>query len=89
MRTDDLYQVKYKCSKCRAELAIDDTNLARIADGFARLGWDNIPMPVGEKVEYIVTCPDCIERQLREEDAYSDACDVWDSQEMERQAARW
>ena len=87
--TDDLYHVEYECSVCGKVTAIDDTNLARIAQEFKALGWENEPVQVSnEKTDYVVTCPGCVAKQFHAEDMYADACAVWDSQEWERQATR-
>ena len=91
MQDDNYYHVEYKCSVCGKVTAIDDTNLARIASEFKRLGWENEPVQVSsEKTEYVVTCSDCIEKQLRDEDAYHDACAVWDTErDFETGTGRW
>ena len=97
MTRDDLHQVIYKCETCATVKALDDISLLRISEEFKRLGWTNTPKPIGDKIEYIVHCPNCIERQVRAEDMYHDACiaedddeyreweAVQDSQDMERQ----
>lgn len=89
--TDDLYQVIYECSVCGKTKAIDDTSLARIASEFKSLGWDNEPVQVSdEKTEYVVTCPDCVWKRLRDEDMYADACAVWDTErDFETGTGRW
>ena len=66
MTKDDLHQVIYKCETCGATKALDDTSLKRISDEFKRLGWTNTPKPIGDKIEYIVHCPECVESDWRE-----------------------
>ena len=66
MTRDDLHQVIYKCETCGTVKALDDTSLARISEEFKRLGWTNTPKPIGDKVEYIVHCPECVESDWRE-----------------------
>ena len=66
MTRDDLYQVTYECETCGKGVTIDDASLARISEEFKRLGWTNVQKPIGDKVEYIVHCPDCVESGWRE-----------------------
>ena len=88
--TDDLYQVIYECSVCSEIRGLDDISLARIAQRFKQLGWENEPVRVSdEKTNYVVTCPDCVAAEFHAERDYHDWCEVQDSQEMERMQGRW
>ena len=65
MTNDNTYHVVYKCSICSQQAQVDDTNLARIAQTFERLGWGNVPEYHHGKTSYTVYCPKCYEQVYR------------------------
>ena len=68
MTRDDLHQVIYKCNDCGEEKRVDDISLASIEQTFIVLGWQNVPVPgMGDKVDYVVTCPRCNDEALEME----------------------
>lgn len=58
MQNDNEFPVTYKC-ECGARHTIAGISPRRISADFETLGWLNMEVAIGEKVDYVTVCPDC------------------------------